>query len=577
MLTITGGFSGFSVNDLPAALAFYRDTLGLDAREGDMGDIQLQVGGTHVFVYPKDDHQPATYTVLNLEVADIDVGRRRARGRGRHARAVRGHGPGREGDRPRQGRELGSRHRLVQGSRGQHPLRPQRMSDGRPRRSLPRAARPFRHGQYRILAFALVMSLFGAGSGSSSMVFEIKDTLGGGPIEVSYVATANAVGLIVATLIGGAIADRVPQKRILVAIETTKTLAIGAAAVLAVTGNIEIWHLIVVAIVLGLADGFFYPAYSALLPSILPADDLLAANGVEGMLRPVVMQALGPAIAGLAIAIAAPAWGFVIVTVAQALAVAGLLWLKTTPVRRELDEAERARHPVTGMFIDIKDGFVYMVKTPWLLGTLLFASVMVFVIIGPIDVLLPFVAADQAEGGPGGYALVLAAFGFGGAIASLVVASLKLPRRYLTVMTLVLGRERPAARRRRIRDAALADRHRRLHRRSRLLGRPGDLGHPAAAPRPARDARPGLEPRLLRVTGVHADLDGRRRPARRTVRVRPGIRGRREPCRSSWRVITIVVARMPRDEIENPLDQTEDMGVGAAELLEPQPDAQPGG
>jgi catechol 2,3-dioxygenase-like lactoylglutathione lyase family enzyme len=73
MLTITGGFSGFSVNDLPAALAFYRDTLGLDAREGDMGDIQLHVGGTHVFVYPKDDHQPATYTVLNLEVADIDV------------------------------------------------------------------------------------------------------------------------------------------------------------------------------------------------------------------------------------------------------------------------------------------------------------------------------------------------------------------------------------------------------------------------------------------------------------------------------------------------------------------------
>jgi catechol 2,3-dioxygenase-like lactoylglutathione lyase family enzyme len=73
MLTTTGGFSGFSVNDVPAALAFYRDALGLDAREGDMGDIQLQVGDTRVFIYPKDDHKPATYTVLNLEVADIDV------------------------------------------------------------------------------------------------------------------------------------------------------------------------------------------------------------------------------------------------------------------------------------------------------------------------------------------------------------------------------------------------------------------------------------------------------------------------------------------------------------------------
>jgi hypothetical protein len=42
-------------------------------------------------------------------------------------------------------------------------------------------------------------------------------------------------------------------------------------------------------------------------------------------------------------------------------------------------------------------------------------------------------------------------------------------------------------------------------------------------------------------------------------------------------VITIAVARMPRDEIENPLDQTEDMGAGVAELLEPLPDAKPGG
>ena len=47
---------------------------------------------------------------------------------------------------------------------------------------------------------------------------------------------------------------------------------------------------------LGIADGFFYPAYSAMLPSILPADDLLAANGFEGVLRPAVMQAAGPAI-----------------------------------------------------------------------------------------------------------------------------------------------------------------------------------------------------------------------------------------------------------------------------------------
>lgn len=72
MLTTTSGFPGFSVNDLPAATAFYRDTLGLDVVDTGMG-LDVNVGATHIFIYPKDDHQPATFTVFNFEVADIDA------------------------------------------------------------------------------------------------------------------------------------------------------------------------------------------------------------------------------------------------------------------------------------------------------------------------------------------------------------------------------------------------------------------------------------------------------------------------------------------------------------------------
>lgn len=73
MLTTTGAFSGFSVSDQAAALAFYRDTLGVEVVDTGMG-LELHLGGTtNVFVYPKDDHVPATFTVLNFEVADIDV------------------------------------------------------------------------------------------------------------------------------------------------------------------------------------------------------------------------------------------------------------------------------------------------------------------------------------------------------------------------------------------------------------------------------------------------------------------------------------------------------------------------
>jgi catechol 2,3-dioxygenase-like lactoylglutathione lyase family enzyme len=66
-------FSGFSVNDLDKAKAFYADTLGLDVVE-DAGALGLKLaGGGQVFLYPKDNHTPATYTVLNFPVADIDA------------------------------------------------------------------------------------------------------------------------------------------------------------------------------------------------------------------------------------------------------------------------------------------------------------------------------------------------------------------------------------------------------------------------------------------------------------------------------------------------------------------------
>jgi catechol 2,3-dioxygenase-like lactoylglutathione lyase family enzyme len=71
MFKDTPAFSGFSVNDIPAAKRFYNGTLGIEVGE-EMGGLQLRLKGRNpIFVYPKDNHEPATYTILNFPVTDV--------------------------------------------------------------------------------------------------------------------------------------------------------------------------------------------------------------------------------------------------------------------------------------------------------------------------------------------------------------------------------------------------------------------------------------------------------------------------------------------------------------------------
>ena len=74
MLTNTPAFSGFAVDDIDEARRFYGETLGLNVSDGPMGVLSLELtGGATVMIYPKPDFKPATYTMLNFQVEDIDT------------------------------------------------------------------------------------------------------------------------------------------------------------------------------------------------------------------------------------------------------------------------------------------------------------------------------------------------------------------------------------------------------------------------------------------------------------------------------------------------------------------------
>lgn len=74
MVAFDNAFSGFSVDDIPAAHTFYRDVLGLAAELNEMGILEITLpGGGRAIAYPKDDHVPATFTILNFAVGDIEA------------------------------------------------------------------------------------------------------------------------------------------------------------------------------------------------------------------------------------------------------------------------------------------------------------------------------------------------------------------------------------------------------------------------------------------------------------------------------------------------------------------------
>ncbi|GHP17740.1 VOC family protein [Rhodococcus fascians] len=66
-------FSGFAVDDLPAARTFYADTLGLEVTENEMEMLELHLGAATVLIYPRPGHVPAQYTILNFPVVDIEA------------------------------------------------------------------------------------------------------------------------------------------------------------------------------------------------------------------------------------------------------------------------------------------------------------------------------------------------------------------------------------------------------------------------------------------------------------------------------------------------------------------------
>lgn len=315
------------------------------------------------------------------------------------------------------------------------------MSTQTPQRSHPRGGSvrsgwrvlaPLQFREYRLLIAAVAVSIFANGMWAVVMAMQVI-AIDDDPTSLSMVAAGFGGGLVVFALVGGVAADRFPQRSIIIVVEFVNFAAVLGVTFLAIADVLQLWHMAVAATLLGIGAAFFYPAYSAYLPRIMPAEQLLAANGVEGVLRPTLQQAVGPAVAGIVVGATFPTVG--LVSVAALFGVGLALLLATRPTAL----AQSPTRQKSRVLADLRDGFAFVVRTPWVLCTLLFACVFVLLVLGPIEVLLPFITAARFADGARSYGFVLAAFGIGSAIGALAVSSGRMPRRYLTVMLLCWG------------------------------------------------------------------------------------------------------------------------------------------
>ncbi|MGW6865718.1 MFS transporter [Streptomyces sp. NPDC054901] len=277
---------------------------------------------------------------------------------------------------------------------------------------------------YTLLTGAAVITNLGSHGALIAAAFAVMESGGSGG-DVGLVAAARTLPLVLFLLIGGALADRLPRHRVMVAANALNCVSQGAFALLVLVGDPQLWQMMLLTALCGTGTAFFNPAAEGMLLSSVSGEH---ANRAFALFRMAMNGAGigGAALGGAMIAAIGPGW--VLAVDALAFALAGAL-------RSFLDVGHVAdRAPGGGLLADLREGWVEVRTRPWLWSIVLQFSVVVAVVGAAEAVYGPLVARDEL-GGPAPWGVALAFFGVG-TIAGAVLMMVWKPRRLLLVGTL---------------------------------------------------------------------------------------------------------------------------------------------
>lgn len=215
--------------------------------------------------------------------------------------------------------------------------------------------------------------------------------LTGSAADLGGVYSTYFAAQLILLLAGGVLTDRVSRRTLVVLSDVLQGILVGAVAVLAGTGTLAIGHLYVFGALFGAAQAFAMPALSAFLPETVSPGDLQAANSVYQGTRTLAFIG-GPALGALLIALGGTTAPFAFDAISFAVS-AALLWSargSSTPRTRE------RKPPV---IFQLREGWRYVARIPWLWTTILLFAIVNAAEAGPRNVVLPpFVALDLGGG-----------------------------------------------------------------------------------------------------------------------------------------------------------------------------------
>ena len=277
---------------------------------------------------------------------------------------------------------------------------------------LPASVRAFRHRNYQLFFAGQLISVCGTWMQSVAQSWLVYRLTGSAAL-LGLVNFANLIPVFLLSPIGGATADRHSRHRIMIVTQIVSLLLAFVLAALTLTGRIQVWHLFVLASLLGINYAFYVPAQSAFVVDMVGKEDLMNAIALNSSLVNGA-RIIGPAIAGLLVAAIGEGWCFFLNGVSYVAVIGGLLLMELTPHHKVSLTGSPIKHVV--------EGFGFVARTgPVRELLLLLGAVSLFG--APYAVLMPIFSDQVLHHGASALGLLMGSSGVGALLAAISLAA----------------------------------------------------------------------------------------------------------------------------------------------------------